>query len=137
MITDPCSSCRGQGRIKDKRSVHVQIPAGVDSGMRLKMEGYGDAGQNGAPAGDLYVFIDVEAHPVFERRGDDLILELPIGFVDAALGMKKEVPTLLKEGLVASQCLKGFKAEQFLRLKIKDSPTSTVEGVETCLYEFL
>lgn len=69
IITDPCSNCRGQGRIKDKRSVHVQIPAGVDSGMRLKMEGYGDAGQNGAPAGDLYVFIDVEAHPVFERRG--------------------------------------------------------------------
>ncbi|ASD30491.1 molecular chaperone DnaJ [Chlamydia abortus] len=122
MITDPCSSCRGQGRIKDKRSVHVQIPAGVDSGMRLKMEGYGDAGQNGAPAGDLYVFIDVEAHPVFERRGDDLILELPIGFVDAALGMKKEVPTLLKEGACRLTVPEGIQSGTILKIKNQGFP---------------
>ncbi|WP_139414241.1 molecular chaperone DnaJ [Chlamydia abortus] len=122
MITDPCSSCRGQGRIKDKRSVRVQIPAGVDSGMRLKMEGYGDAGQNGAPAGDLYVFIDVEAHPVFERRGDDLILELPIGFVDAALGMKKEVPTLLKEGAYRLTVPEGIQSGTILKIKNQGFP---------------
>ncbi|AGE74905.1 chaperone protein DnaJ [Chlamydia psittaci Mat116] len=122
IITDPCSNCRGQGRIKDKRSVHVQIPAGVDSGMRLKMEGYGDAGQNGAPAGDLYVFIDVEAHPVFERRGDDLILELPIGFVDAALGMKKEVPTLLKESACRLTVPEGIQSGTILKIKNQGFP---------------
>ncbi|WP_348663883.1 molecular chaperone DnaJ [Chlamydia vaughanii] len=122
IITDPCSSCRGQGRVKDKRSVNVQIPAGVDSGMRLKMEGYGDAGQNGAQAGDLYVFIDVEPHPVFERRGDDLILELPIGFVDAALGMKKEIPTLLKEGTCRITVPEGIQSGTILKVKSQGFP---------------
>ncbi|WP_375793230.1 molecular chaperone DnaJ [Chlamydia sp. 12-01] len=122
VITDPCSNCRGQGRVKDKRNVHVQIPAGVDSGMRLKMEGYGDAGQNGAPPGDLYVFIDVETHPVFERRGDDLILELPIGFVDAALGMKKEIPTLLKEGTCRLTVPEGIQSGTILKIKNQGFP---------------
>lgn len=94
IISDPCKDCRGQGRVKDKEHVKVHIPAGVDNGMRLKMAGHGDAGEAGGPAGDLYVFIDVEPHPVFEREGDDIILELPIGFGEAALGSKKEIPTL-------------------------------------------
>ena len=122
VITDPCSVCRGQGRVKDKRSVHVNIPAGVDSGMRLKMEGYGDAGQNGAPAGDLYVFIDVEPHPVFERHGDDLVLELPIGFVDAALGIKKEIPTLLKEGTCRLSIPEGIQSGTVLKVRGQGFP---------------
>ncbi len=117
VITDPCSACRGQGRIKDKRKVRVHIPAGVDSGMRLKMEGFGDAGLNGAPAGDLYVFVEVEPHPVFERRGDDLLLELPIGFVDAALGIKKEIPTLLKEGSCRLNVPEGVQSGTILKVK--------------------
>lgn len=94
-ITDPCKDCHGQGVVKEKQHVKIHIPAGVDSGMRLKMSGYGDAGQNGGPAGDLYVFITVDAHEIFEREGNDIILDLPISFTEAALGCKKEVPALL------------------------------------------
>lgn len=94
MITDPCKACHGEGVVKEKQRVRVHIPAGVDSGMRLKMSGYGDAGAEGGPAGDLYVFITVEPHEVFEREGNDVILQLPISFAEAALGCKKEVPSI-------------------------------------------
>ncbi|AEB41622.1 molecular chaperone DnaJ [Chlamydia pecorum] len=129
IITDPCRECRGQGRVKEKRNVHVHIPAGVGPGMRLKMEGYGDAGQNGAPSGDLYIFIDVEPHPVFERRGDDLLLELPIGFVDAALGMKKEIPTLLKsEGTCRLTIPEGIQSGTILKVKNQGFPNIHGKG---------
>lgn len=97
VITDPCKECRGAGRIKEKQKVKVRIPAGVDTGMRLKMAGHGDAGEAGGPSGDLYVDIEVEAHESFQRQGDDVLLELPITFAEAALGCKKEVPTPLGE----------------------------------------
>lgn len=94
MITDPCTKCQGRGVTKEKQHVKVPIPAGVDNGMRLKMSGYGDAGQGGGPPGDLYVFITVEPHELFEREGNDILLDLPISFTEAALGCKKEVPSL-------------------------------------------
>jgi molecular chaperone DnaJ len=94
VITDPCKTCQGQGVVREKQHVKIHIPAGVDSGMRLKMNGYGDAGQSGGPAGDLYVFITVEPHELFEREGNDITLDLPISFAEAALGCKKEVPSL-------------------------------------------
>lgn len=94
IISDPCKECRGQGVVKEKQHVKVHIPAGVDSGMRLKMSGYGDAGQGGGPAGDLYVFITVSPHEIYEREGNDILLKLPISFTEAALGCKKEVPSL-------------------------------------------
>jgi molecular chaperone DnaJ len=94
VITDPCKNCHGQGAVKEKQHIKVHIPAGVDSGMRLKMNGYGDAGQAGGPPGDLYVFITVEPHELFERQGNDILLDLPISFTEAALGCKKEVPSL-------------------------------------------
>ncbi|MFV0340125.1 MAG: molecular chaperone DnaJ [Parachlamydiaceae bacterium] len=94
MITDPCNSCKGEGVVKEKQRVRVHIPAGVDSGMRLKMSGYGDAGPEGGPSGDLYVFITVEPHEIFEREGNDVMLQLPISFTEAALGCKKEVPSI-------------------------------------------
>jgi len=95
VITDPCKKCHGHGQIKEKQHVKVSIPAGVDSGMRLRMSGYGDAGINGGPAGDLYVFITVKDHDLFKREGNDLLIDLPISFTEAALGCKKEVPSLL------------------------------------------
>lgn len=95
VITDPCKTCSGQGVVKEKQRVKVHIPAGVDNGMRLKMSGYGDTGPNGGIAGDLYVFITVESHRIFEREGNDILLDLPISFAEAALGSKKEVPALL------------------------------------------
>lgn len=94
IITDPCKTCRGQGLVKEKQHVKIHIPAGVDTGMRLKMSGYGDAGQDGGPAGDLYVFISVSPHEIFEREGNDILLDLPISFTEAALGCKKEVPSV-------------------------------------------
>lgn len=92
-IKDPCPECRGGGRIKKKQQVNIKIPAGIDSGMRLRMGGYGDAGEGGAPTGDLYVYINVEPHEIFIREGDDVIIELPLSFYEAALGCKKEIPT--------------------------------------------
>ncbi len=94
IITKPCTHCHGQGLVKEKQHVKIHIPAGVDSGMRLKMSGYGDAGQGGGPAGDLYVFITVKPHDIFEREGNDILLDLPISFTEAALGCKKDVPAL-------------------------------------------
>lgn len=94
VIVNPCKSCRGDGVIKKKQRIKVHIPAGVDSGMRLKMTGYGDAGRYGGPHGDLYVFINVEPHDIFERDGDNLILVLPISFSEASLGCKKGIPLL-------------------------------------------
>ncbi|MCB1119561.1 MAG: molecular chaperone DnaJ [Chlamydiia bacterium] len=94
VIANPCKACSGQGLVKEKQHVKVHIPAGVDDGMRLKMSGYGDAGQGGGPAGDLYVFITVEPHSVFERQGNDILLDLPLSFTEAALGCDKEVPTI-------------------------------------------
>lgn len=97
VITDPCKTCHGEGATKEKQHVKVHIPAGVDNGMRLKMSGYGDAGHAGGPAGDLYVFIAVEPHEIFEREGNDISLDLPISFAEAALGCKKEVPSLFSK----------------------------------------
>jgi molecular chaperone DnaJ len=94
VIKEPCGTCRGQGVTKEKQHVKVHIPPGVDSGMRLRVSGYGDAGFGGGPPGDLYVFINVEPHEIFERSGDDVILDLPISFPEAALGCKKEVPSV-------------------------------------------
>jgi molecular chaperone DnaJ len=94
IITDPCKKCSGQGVVREKQHIKIHIPAGVDSGMRLKMNGYGDAGQGGGPSGDLYVFITVDPHEMFEREGNDITLDLPISFTEAALGCKKDVPTL-------------------------------------------
>lgn len=94
VITKPCKDCSGKGRVRDKQNVKVHIPAGVDTDMKLKMNGYGDEGEAGGPAGDLYVCITVDSHPIFARDGDNLLLDLPIGFAEAALGTKKEIPTL-------------------------------------------
>ena len=98
VVSDPCKECQGEGRVKAKKRVHVHIPAGVDSGMRLKLSGYGDASASGGEAGDLYVYIHVEPHEFFERQGNDLLLALPISFAEAALGCKKEVPSFSQQG---------------------------------------
>src|SRR5580704_2453437 len=90
-------TCPGQGRIERERVLEVGVPAGVDSGTRLRMAGQGEPGINGGPAGDLYIFLDVKEHAFFERRGSDLICEIPISFSQAALGEKIKVPTLKGE----------------------------------------
>lgn len=121
LITDPCKGCDGEGRVKDKQRIKIRIPAGVDSGMTLKMNGYGDAGEAGGPAGDLFVAIAVEPHEVFVRQGDDVLLETPITFAEAALGCKKELPTPLGE-TVRLSIPEGVQSGKILRASGKGFP---------------
>ena len=93
-ISNPCRKCRGEGRIQQPRKVKVRIPAGVDSGSRLRSSGHGEAGVRGGPHGDLYVVIHVKEHDIFTRHNDDLQCDIPISFTTAALGGEIEVPTL-------------------------------------------
>ncbi len=94
MIKDPCNVCHGEGRTQEYKTLSVKIPPGVDTGDRIRLAGEGEAGVNGGPAGDLYVQVDVKDHPIFQRDGKHLYCEVPITFVDAAMGGELEVPTL-------------------------------------------
>ncbi|WP_406137844.1 molecular chaperone DnaJ [Streptomyces sp. NBC_01089] len=91
---DPCDVCKGSGRAKSSRTMQVRIPAGVSDGQRIRLRGKGTPGEQGGPAGDLYVIVHVDAHPVFGRRGDNLTLTVPVTFAEAALGGEVKVPTL-------------------------------------------
>ncbi|OUS28490.1 molecular chaperone DnaJ [Gammaproteobacteria bacterium 45_16_T64] len=93
-IKDPCRECHGQGRKEKRKTLSVKIPPGVDTGDRIRLAGEGEAGAQGGPAGDLYVQVAVKDHAIFQREGKDLYTEVPISFVDAALGGELEVPTL-------------------------------------------
>ncbi|BCV35525.1 MULTISPECIES: molecular chaperone DnaJ [Shewanella] len=94
IIKEPCSKCHGDGRIEKSKTLSVKIPAGVDTGDRIRLAGEGEAGEFGAPAGDLYVQVTVREHPIFVRDGNNLYCEVPISFAKAALGGEVEVPTL-------------------------------------------
>lgn len=94
IITDPCETCRGQGRVPHTSEIKINVPPGANDGLILRFSGAGEAGIKGGPAGDLHVVVHVEEHPVFERRGDDLISEVTIAFTQAALGAKIQVPTI-------------------------------------------
>ena len=118
MIAKACTKCHGSGKEKKKETIKIQIPAGIDSGMRLKMSGYGDSGENGGPDGDLYVYITVKNHDVFKREGDDIYLDLPLTFTAAALGTKKEIPTLSKKGYMLT-IPEGSQSGKILRIKGK------------------
>lgn len=91
---DPCDVCKGSGRAKSSRTMQVRIPAGVSDSQRIRLRGKGGPGERGGPAGDLYVVVHVDAHPVFGRRGDNLTVTVPVDFTEAALGGEVKVPTL-------------------------------------------
>jgi len=93
-IKDPCRKCHGQGRVQETKTLSVKVPAGVDTGDRIRLAGEGEAGVMGGPAGDLYVQVHVKEHPIFTRDGADLYCEVPINFRTACLGGELEVPTL-------------------------------------------
>ncbi|MCW2381192.1 MULTISPECIES: molecular chaperone DnaJ [unclassified Sphingobium] len=93
-IKSPCRACRGEGRVDKRRSLDVKVPAGVDEGTRIRLTGQGEAGPRGAPAGDLYIFLHVKRHQIFERDGTNLFCRVPISFTLAALGGTIEVPGL-------------------------------------------
>ena len=120
VITEPCPACRGNGHVKMKRSLSVNIPAGVDNGMQIRLTGEGEAGERGGPAGNLYVAVSVKEHKVFNRDGDDILYQLPVNFAQAALGDEVEVPTLY--GDTRLKIPAGAQAGQIFRLKDKGAP---------------
>lgn len=94
IIADPCGDCHGHGRIEETKTLSVKVPPGVDTGDRIRLSGEGEAGADGGPSGDLYVQVSVREHEIFQRDGKNLYCEVPVSFVDAALGGELEVPTL-------------------------------------------
>ncbi len=117
MISDPCGSCHGHGRIEETKTLSVKVPAGVDSGDRIRLAGEGEAGADGGPSGDLYVQVAVRDHEFFQRDGRDLYCEVPIGIVEACLGGELEVPTL--DGRVKLKVPEGTQTGKLFRLRGK------------------
>jgi molecular chaperone DnaJ len=117
MIAEPCTSCRGQGRVEEHKTLSVKVPAGVDTGDRIRLTGEGEAGSMGGPTGDLYVVVNVREHAIFQRDGKHLYCEVPISIVDAALGGELEVPTL--DGRVKLKIPDGTQTGKMFRLRGK------------------
>jgi len=120
VVKEKCPGCRGTGRVRVRRKIHLNIPAGVDDGAQLRVAGEGEPGINGGPAGDLYVVLRVRAHEFFEREGNDIYCEVPINFAQAALGDEIEVPTV--DGRVKLKIPAGTQTETFFRLRGKGVP---------------
>lgn len=120
IIRNPCRECRGTGKIRSSKSVQIRIPPGVETGSRLRLRGEGEDGEHGGPSGDLYVFIEVDAHEYFERHGDDILLKIPLSVTQAALGATIEVPTL--NGAEKLKIPKGTQHGKIFRLPGKGIP---------------
>jgi molecular chaperone DnaJ len=120
MIKDKCSTCGGTGRVKKRKTINVNIPAGVDDGQQLRVTGQGEPGANGGPAGDLYVVFRVRSHEFFERNEDDIYCEMPLTFAQAVLGDEIEVPTL--HGKVKLKIPAGTQTGTKFRLRGKGVP---------------
>lgn len=120
IIHQPCATCAGKGKLRRQRRMNVNIPAGIDDGQTISLRGQGHAGDNGGGTGDLLVTVDVKPHPLFERDGSSVLLELPISFVQAALGAEVEVPTL--DGKVKYTIPEGTQTGTTFRLRGKGIP---------------
>jgi molecular chaperone DnaJ len=120
LITHPCKNCRGSGKSLEKAPVSINIPAGVEDGSQLRVPGKGEPGEHNGTAGDLYIFLHVRPHEFFERRGNDLLAELPISFCQAALGATVVVPTLDSEAKV--DIPRGTQPGAILRIVGKGVP---------------
>jgi len=120
VIEQPCSKCHGSGRERRRRTFTVKIKPGVKDGTKIRLKGKGEAGQHGGPNGDLIVVTRVEPSPTYERRGDDLIVQVPVSFPTAALGGKVEVPT--PEGTVSLKIPAGSEDGKLLRIKGRGAP---------------
>ena len=120
VIDDPCPACRGTGRERRTRRYSVKIPAGVKDGTRIRLKGKGEAGTGGGPTGDLFVVTRVADSPIYERRGADLVVEVPVSLADAALGTEVDVPT--PEGPVSMKIPAGSEHGKLLRIKGRGAP---------------
>jgi molecular chaperone DnaJ len=121
IIVDPCPECHGNGRILARRSLEVHIPPGVDTGNRIRVSGEGEAGDPGAPRGDLYCLVRVREHPFFQRDGVNLVCQVPITFSQAALGAELEVPTL--DSKVNYKLKRGVQSGEVLRIAGQGMPS--------------
>jgi molecular chaperone DnaJ len=133
VITTPCEKCRGQGRVRNNRRVKVNIPAGVDDGINVRVTGEGEVSSRGGTPGNLYVILSVKPHPFFKRNGNDIIYELPISFTQAALGADVEVPIMDEKTENKTATLKippGTQSGRTFRLKNMGVPVvhSTARG---------
>ncbi|MDN5375869.1 MAG: molecular chaperone DnaJ [Thermacetogenium sp.] len=120
IVENPCSACHGRGKVRRPRRVKVKVPAGVDTGSALRLAGEGELGINGGPPGDLFVRIQVLPHKVFKREQDDVVVEIPISFVQAALGDSIEIPTL--DGKMKFKIPEGTQPGTVFRLRGKGIP---------------
>lgn len=120
IVEQPCENCQGRGRVRKTKKIEIKIPAGVDDGSVIKLSGEGEPGLRGGPRGDLYVAISVEPHELFKRDGYDIYYDIPITFVQAALGDEIEVPTL--DGKVKYKVAEGTQSGTVFRLKGKGVP---------------
>jgi molecular chaperone DnaJ len=153
LITIPCRTCGGEGRVRERCKVAVRIPGGVDTGSRLRLKGEGESGMRGGGPGDLYIVIHVEAHEFFERRGKDVYCQLPISFAQAVLGDEVEVPTLDGPRRVSVPAgtqtgtqfrlkgagfpdLRGFQAGDQVVEVVLVTPTRLTERQEVLISEF-
>jgi len=121
MIKNPCRVCHGAGRVEKERALSVNIPAGVETGTRIRLAGEGEAGLRGGPSGDLYIFIEVAEHPIFQRDGANLFCRVPVSFTTAALGGEVEVPTI-DGGRSRVKVPPGAQSGKQMRLRGKGMP---------------
>jgi len=127
-IKDPCTTCHGQGRVEKEKSLSVNIPAGVETGTRIRLAGEGEAGLRGGPTGDLYIFIEVQDHALFERESTNLYCRVPVSIATAALGGEIEVPTI-DGGRSRVKVPEGSQSGRQMRLRGKGMPALRGAGV--------
>jgi len=120
IIKEKCRTCGGEGKVQKQKKIHISIPAGIDEGQQIRVSGQGEPGVNGGPSGDLYVVIHIHNHEFFEREGDDIYCEMPLTFVQAALGDEVEVPTV--HGRVKIKIPAGTQTGANFRLRGKGAP---------------
>jgi molecular chaperone DnaJ len=133
IIKNPCKACGGSGHVQKERNLAVDIPAGVEEGTRIRLSGEGQGGFNGGPPGDLYVFLSVRQHAIFQRDGADLYTQVPVGFVTASLGGSVEVPTM--DGEPAKIAIsEGTQTGKRVRLRHKGMPVLRGGGLRGDLY---
>jgi molecular chaperone DnaJ len=128
IIQNPCRACGGAGRVEKQRALSVNIPAGVETGTRIRLAGEGEAGLRGGPSGDLYIFIEVAEHPLFQRDGENLYCRVPVSMADAALGGDIEVPTI-DGGRSRVKVPAGSQSGRQMRLRGKGMPQLRGGGV--------